>query len=286
MDRLIKILKPIVEKFPVIAECYRHIRDAKRLNASIEFREKLGFFFNGDWATENGEFEPLETVIIENLLDSVEIFINIGANYGYYVCKALKGGVETIAFEPNQHNVNMMLKNVHANRFDAKFQLFPVALSDELGILPMYGSSTGASLIKGWAGQLNSYLVATSTFDKTAKSLTEGKQCLILIDIEGAEYNCLKGAMSLLCSKSKNIFLIEITVAEHQPDGKLINPDLFNIFSMMADHGYNAYTADCKLRKIELSEVFNIESTLIDTLGVHNFLFVKQDEILRQIEFH
>ena len=64
--------------------------------------------------------------------------------------------------------VNILLRNIEANKFNTDFQLFPIALSNELGVLPMYGASTGASLIKGWAGQMGSSLVPISSFDKTA----------------------------------------------------------------------------------------------------------------------
>lgn len=147
---------------------------------------------------EKGEFEPQETAIVESLFEAFDVFVNIGANTGYYVCKALRRGVRVVAFEPNQLNVNILLRNVEANKFEADFTLFPIALSDQNGVLPMYGESTGASLIDGWAGQNNRYLVPTSKFDSTAKSLVDNMCCLVLIDIEGAELNCLKGAAALI----------------------------------------------------------------------------------------
>ena len=282
---LLRFAKPFVEKIPGAAGYYRFLRDSKALNAEVAFREKLGFRFNGNRSMEKGEFEPQETAIVESLIEAFDVFVNIGANTGYYVCKALKRGIGVVAFEPNQLNVNILLKNVEANKFEADFQLFPIALSNQHGVLPMYGASTGASLIDGWAGQKNRYLVPISTFDSTANSLVNDKSCLVLIDIEGAELNCLKGASSLINSPKNNVFLIEISVREHQPKGTTINPNLVETFSFMFSQGYEAFTADENLRKIELAEVINIASTEIDTLGTHNFIFTKNFDVLDKVLF-
>tara|TARA_B100000886_G_scaffold247865_1_gene174522 strand:+ start:261 stop:1013 length:753 start_codon:yes stop_codon:yes gene_type:complete len=246
----------------------------------VLFREKLGFFFNGMSAMEEGEFEPDETNIFEKIIDNYDVFINIGANTGYYVCKALKKGISTIAFEPNQLNINILLRNIEANNFDADFQLFPIALSDKLGVLPLYGASTGASLVKGWAGQISSTLVPISSFDSTALPLTEDKRCFVMIDIEGAELGCLKGAISLLNSDTNNDFLIEICVNEHQPESTIINPKLVETFELIYSFGYVGYTIGNKMRKVELSEVKKIPFTNVDTLGVHNFLFTKSNKLI------
>ena len=277
---LFRFLKPIVEKFPSVANYYRYSRDAKILRSEVLFREKLGFFFNGMSAMEEGEFEPDETNIFEKIIDNYDVFINIGANTGYYVCKALKKGISTIAFEPNQLNVNILLRNIEANNFDADFQLFPIALSDKLGVLPLYGASTGASLVKGWAGQISSTLVPISSFDSTALPLTEDKRCFVMIDIEGAELGCLKGAISLLNSDTNNDFLIEICVNEHQPESTIINPKLVETFELIYSFGYVGYTIGNKMRKVELSEVKKIPFTNVDTLGVHNFLFTKSNKLI------
>lgn len=261
-------------------QAFKKIRDAKVLYSEIQYRENLGFFFNGKKSMELGNFEPEETAIIENLMNSFDVFINIGANFGYYVCKALSNDLETLAFEPHQFNVNVMLNNIYSNNFGSDFYIFPVALGSSSGILPMYGASTGASLIKGWAGQENSSLVPITTFDDSAAHLIEGKNCLILIDIEGAELECLKGAKSLLSSDSQNVFLIEISTTEHQPSGVSVNPNLLRTFTYMSDFGYMAYTADKNLRKIEIDEVKEIAASLNNTLGTNNFLFVKDENYL------
>jgi len=281
---ILGLAKPLIERMPGGADYYRYLRETKSLRAEVVFREELGFFFNGPSSMEKGEFEPQETTIIESLLGSFDMFVNIGANTGYYVCKALSHGVPTIAFEPNQLNVNMLLRNIEANEFEADFQLFPIALSNQNGVLPMYGGSTGASLIDGWAGQKNKCLVPISKFDRTAKSLVDDKSCLVLIDIEGAELDCLQGAETLLTA-SRNVFLIEISIGEHQRVGVNINPNLVETFNLMFEHGFDAFTADKSLKKVELNEINEIALSGIDSLITHNFVFTKDSSILNKILF-
>ncbi len=284
--KIFNFFKPLVEKIPLLAECYRFLRDSKSLNSEVIFRKQLGFFFNGSESMENGEFDPNETAIIENLLNSFDIFINIGANTGYFVCKSLKKGVRTIAFEPNQYNVKMLLKNVQANNFSTDFHFFPVALSNKAGVLPMYGAYTAASLIDGWMGQKKRALVPVSTFDKVASSLIKNKSCFVVIDIEGAELDCLKGAHTLLNSENDIVFLIEISVVGHFTKKVNVNPNLYETFSLMDSYGYEAYTANNELRKIELSEISSINVSNKNTLNTPNFLFVKKKETLKKIHFN
>ena len=286
--KLIQPIKNFVKKLTNLAGFYRYLRDSKALNGKVKYRKNIGFFFNGNSLMENGDFEPQETIIIDSAISSgsFDMFVNIGANTGYYVCKALKKGIPTIAFEPNQLNVNILLNNIKANNFDADFHFFPIALSNQNNILPMYGSSTGASLIYGWANQKNTYLIPVNKFDNVAGTLIYKKSCLVVIDIEGAELNCIKGAELLLKASKNNLFLIEITTSEHQPNGIKINPNLVDTFLLMFDYGYKAFAATKKIREINISEVKKVAKTGINTLETHNFIFVKNKNILNNIIFN
>ena len=43
----------------------------------------------------------------------------------------------------------------------------------------------------------------------------------------------------------------------------------------MFSHGYEGYTADTNLRRLEINEIQEIAVSGIDTLGTHNFIFTK-----------
>ena len=76
---ILRFVKHLVGQIPGVAGCYRCICYSKSLRRDVEFREKLGFFFNGSPSMQEGEFEPQETRIIESLLDSFDLFVNFGA---------------------------------------------------------------------------------------------------------------------------------------------------------------------------------------------------------------
>ena len=71
-----------------------------------------------------------------------------------------------IAFEPIQRNLRYLCQNIRANGWSGA-EVYPIALSRRAEILEIYGSDTGASLVKGWAGTSESHvtLVPSSSMD-------------------------------------------------------------------------------------------------------------------------
>jgi len=66
---IINFLKPLIEKFPWLANFYRYNLNAKSLNSKIKFRNHLGFYFNGNSLMEKGEFEPEENFIFDQIIN-------------------------------------------------------------------------------------------------------------------------------------------------------------------------------------------------------------------------
>ena len=285
---IINRLKPIVEQFPKLALTYRTLRD----NAHIYEDPKdtpLGFKLNGNKSMENGDFEPEETKIVTNLLSKVDIVINVGANIGYYCCLALSHKKYVVAFEPLNMNLKYLLRNIKANGWESKIEIFPIALSDKVGVIEIYGGGTGASLLKGWAGTPDNYvtLVPCSTLNNVLGARFQGEKTLMIIDIEGAEQLMLDGASFAIDMDPKPIWLIEISVSEHQPKGIKINPNLLSTFQLFWDRDYESWTADEKFREIKSDEIEKIIKSEEDTLHTHNFLFFekgKRNEFLGRIK--
>ena len=110
----------------------------------------------------------------------------------------------------------------------------PMALSNQVGIIEIYGGGTGASLLKGWAGTPESYvtLVPCSTMDRVLGNRFQGSKTLMIVDIEGAEKLMLEGAAAFVAMEPKPVWLVEISVGEHQPKGIKINPNLLSTFQL------------------------------------------------------
>lgn len=277
--QLIKIFKPVVEKFPRLAMTYRFIRDSWQINDEPQMTS-LGFKFLGNPIMQSGNFEPEETKIFSKILDHADTFINVGANIGYYCCIALKHNKRVIAIEPMSLNLYFLYQNIKANNWNEMIEIYPMALSNKkAGIVEIYGSGTTASLIKGWSGIIDKKVtyVPNTTIDNILSHRLRNQKCFILVDIEGAEYAMLKGAESILSNTPKPIWMIEILFREHQPESFTINPNFFETFQIFWQNGYEARTADHRFKLINPDEIIKIESSGIDSLNTHNFLFIDKE---------
>ena len=274
---LVQIAKPAIEHFPKLAMRYRHVRDSWRLPEE-PVETPLGFKLAGNASMQDGSFEPEETKLATQILQQVDTFINVGANVGYYCCLALSLGKNTVAFEPIDRNLRYLLRNIKANGWEDRVEVYPLALGNSAGIAEIYGSSTGASLVKGWANIPESYvtLVPVSTLDTVLGARFQGSSCFVLIDIEGAEKAMLEGAASFLGADPKPVWMVEISVGEHQPQGVSVNPHLLSTFQIFWDRGYESWTGDARCRVVQLAEVEAIASGGLDTLHARNFLFLEK----------
>ena len=234
-----------------------------------------GFKLFGSRAMQDGRFEPIETRLIKEILPHCDAFINVGANVGYYCCHAIQQGTPVFAFEPIDLNIRYLLANIRTNGWAGKIEIYPVALGAETGILEIFGAGTGASLIKGWANTPESdvTLAPVLTLDQVLANRLIGQRCLIMVDIEGAERFMLAGASQFLAADPKPVWMIEVCVDQHQPDGTAINPHLVRTFEYFWSNGYHAWTAGDPPRRVEAAEVEAIARTGKSTFDSHNFIF-------------
>ncbi|WP_089724576.1 FkbM family methyltransferase [Candidatus Thiosymbion oneisti] len=266
-------LKSIVERFPRTAQFYRNNRDLLDRNSSA-IETPWGFSLAGHPAMASGTFEPEETRLVRGLLQEVDILVNVGTNVGYYCCHALSLGKPVTAVEPIARNLHYLMRNITENGWAQQAEIFPVALGAKADVLKMWGGGTGASLIKGWAGIPESYVtqVPVLTLDRILGSSLQGRQALILVDVEGAEYAVLQGATNSLRHEPRPIWIVEIGSTIHQPSGVTVNPNLVATFEQFFERGYSAVSADAK------KAVVNLETVLAAANGeasfeTHNFLF-------------
>jgi len=274
--QFIRFAKPVIERFSSLAMAYRYVSENRQILGDPR-ETPMGFKLIGNSAMEKGVFEPDETEIVKRILPKVDVVVNIGANIGYYCCLALKENKYVVAFEPIGSNLRYLYKNVRANNWEERIEIFPIALSNRMGIIKIFGSGTGASIVKGWASTPEQYveLVPTSTLDNVLGSRFHGKSCFFIVDIEGAEKLMLEGASSSLSVEPKPIWMVEISISEHWPKGIAINPHLLATFQVFWGRGYEAWTADNRIRVVQHSEVEKIVRTGEDSLLTHNFLFIE-----------
>jgi FkbM family methyltransferase len=278
---ILRVLRPLGDRLPWVAQAVRTVRDRWAVTGT-PVMTPMGFCFFGIRSMMDGTFEAEETVTIRSLLQEIDLFVNVGANIGYYCCHACQLNVPVIAFEPIPLNRTALSRNLAANGWTERVDLRALAVSDRPGTATIYGSRLGASLIPGWAGSPEHYstIVTLSTLDAEIAPQTAGRRVLIVVDIEGAEWRMLQGAAQVLSQSPKPIWIIEVAVAENQPAGTSINPHLMATFEMFWAQGYEARMADRSQRLITPDEVRAVVTTGRDTLGAHNFLF-RDPAILR-----
>lgn len=274
MPSLIAALRPLASRSPTLSRLYRQLRDERLLRRS-PVPTPLGFKFTGSKQMEAGLFEPAETRLVASLAPRFSTLINVGANVGYYCCLALQAGARVVAFEPMPVNQRALYRNIRANGWADRFECYPVALSDSTGLMDIYGSGTGASLIAGWSGQTYSTTVPVSTLDTVLGDRFDNEPRLIIVDVEGAELGVLKGAQASLAATVRPVWLIEIEMMSHQPMGSRYNPDLIKVFELFHEFGYAALSATLTPKRVTLDDVHGALKSGVRTFGTNNFLFVE-----------
>ena len=200
---------------------------------------------------------------MRKLLPGVEVFVNVGANVGYYCCHALSLGKPVIAFEPVARNVRYLCKNLRVNGWSA--EVYPVALSNAVAVREIYVGTTGASLVRGWGAIPENYatLVPCSTMDLVLGERLRGKKALILVDIEGGEPWLLEGAGTVLASEPKPVWVVEIVAS---------SPHLQRTFEFFFAVGYRGFTFDREERPVTRAEVARVADGAAH-FPTYNFIF-------------
>jgi FkbM family methyltransferase len=221
---------------------------------------------------QKGTFEEEETTLMRQYISQSDVFIDVGANIGFYSCLARSIGKQVIAVEPLSINLNHLYSNLIDNNWK-DIEVFPVGLSDRPGLAILYGaSSTGASLITNWAGASKRFrrVISLSTLDILIGDRFTGKKLFIKIDVEGFEHPVLMGALKTMKRTPLPTWLIEICLSEFHPSG--LNPNYEATFEMFWQHDYEVRTADRQNRLIKSEDIKRWIQTGRCDSGVINYV--------------
>lgn len=222
----------------------------------------------------DGIFEIEEIGIIKKNILEADVFIDVGANIGFYTCIACSLGKYVVAIEPQPQNLFCLYANLNDNNWK-NTEVFPVGLSDKPGLLTLYGASgTGASLVSGWAGYSARFkrVIPVQTMDTLLGNRFEGRKMFIKIDVEGAEYQVLRGALKTLQIFPRPTWFIEICLNEFHP-GKM-NPDYKATFDLFWEHGYEIRMANKEFTLVTPDDIkcwINYKHSITNNF---NYLFI------------
>ena len=222
----------------------------------------------------DGTFEPDEVRIVEEGLAGADVFVDVGANVGFFSCIALKRGKHVIAVEPQPRNLRCFYANLVANGWQDAAEVFPLGLAERPGVRVLYGASgLSASLIPGWAslGRRFRQTIPVTTLDILLGDRFAGQRLVVKVDVEGCECQVLRGGLATLARRPRPLWLVEIFLAENHPAGA--NPDFRATFELFWRHGYEARTADRRDILIRPEDVDAWRSSGRSGSGTFNYVF-------------
>jgi FkbM family methyltransferase len=259
-------------RMPTLAGLYHSYRHARALARHPARTTPGGFRFAGHAAMQDGSFEPAETALLQKLMRDTDVFVDVGANLGYYACLARAAGLKVVAIEPLASNLEYLLANLRENGWD-DVEVFPVALAGRPGLMNLYGGSTGASTIPDWAGASTVLrrTVPVNTLDNVLGERFAGQRLLLKVDVEGAELGVLDGARRTLALRPAPRWLVEICLTENHPQG--INPDFQAVFEIFFRNGYEARSVEAGLRVVSARDVASWAASRHREFGYVSYLF-------------
>lgn len=147
----------------------------------------------------DGFWEAWITKWMSEQFETADLFIDVGANVGYYSMQAAKAGVKTVAFEPQDNLCQMIRESARLNRVEV--QVFQKALSDHSGhiyIAVPDRHSGGAYISDKPPTEVNftSEYVHVDPLDRSV-NVVPGSKVVVKIDAEGAEPKIWAGMKNL-----------------------------------------------------------------------------------------
>lgn len=188
---------------------------------TLNFSDK--FDFVKESFEKEGVWEPRTTEYIKNHLKKGQIFVDVGANVGYYSVLASRLGAKVIAFEPSKENRELLEKNIKENKCEVEVR--GQALSDKTETGFLYTNTTPGqySLIGSGAGER----VEATRLDDLGLPIAD----FYKIDVEGVERNVLEGMQGVLNTTKP------ITVVLEDWSGAVTE-------WLVREHGFNLITTD------------------------------------------
>ncbi len=154
-------------------------------------------------------YEPPTRDLIERILRRGDLFVDVGAHWGFFSLQAAThpaGEIEVISFEPEILNTTILIENVARNNLSGVVSVIGAACGHKSELAPLVTNSTmghsirGVSLAKFAKGPARWVPVVTLDTALASFPAFAQRRLILKIDTEGFEPNVVVGAKSLLAS--------------------------------------------------------------------------------------
>lgn len=168
-----------------------------RARVSLDLREMHDYLA---WTqfTAGRKYESGLVSLLETILSSGKVFVDVGANNGYFTLLASSLVGETghvYAFEPGPRAYARLLENLHHHLPHPNVDARQLAVSDRVGTQELFLSAFEDGLDSLVARTDRSLRVAASTLDA---ELGDRRPDVVKIDVEGSELSVLRGMSGTL----------------------------------------------------------------------------------------
>jgi FkbM family methyltransferase len=197
-------------------------------------------------------YEPIETAFVRRHLRSDSIFLDVGANIGWFtiVASTIVGERGRIhAFEPLPDTAAHLKQTIEANELEALVTVHELALSatDGEGFINWSkgtdnpgGSFATTQLMNGF----ESVRIAFRTLD----SLALGRVDFVKLDVEGSEMNVMRGGEKTILG-SRPVMLAEVNPTSLRNISG-VSPD--ELIDYVRGHGYRVVMLDHERGEFEI----------------------------------
>jgi FkbM family methyltransferase len=246
-SRFTNPLLEFIQKINKNNKYYCYIKYVDGIRIRLDLRDWIPqlMFVWGDYVVERNI-----TVYFRQLLKPGMVFVDIGANIGYYSLMASKivgSNGKVFSFEPWSRNRAILEENIKLNSF-SNISIIPKAVSNEENYsvkiyLPKDNMCGMGSLQKlndeNYTDEFE--LTPTTTFQSFLNTYKPGRVDVIKIDVEGSELNVLKGMSNSLEDKNFNpIILVELAKSSLAKFSATIR----DVIDSLTNYGFKAYKID------------------------------------------
>ncbi|WP_170794302.1 FkbM family methyltransferase [Ruegeria sp. HKCCD7221] len=246
--------------------------DRRRLTRPPQ-QTREGFLFNGADFQRDPDWDTVEREFLARTLPKFDVFLNVGAHYGFYCCLARHLNLPIIAFEPVNANFEMLMKNLTYNGFQDKATLIHAAAGPNPTVTEISGGFATATLRTNHRHPKTQKQAVPIVPIDVLSSSDLGK-VLVLMDVEGFELEALRGATGLLSRVQQTAWIVEIFPSWVDERGHpQENEDYIQAIKLMRDFGYNTWLIGKDLRQISNDDISEIMTKEVSERPGGNFLF-------------